>query len=120
MFLFVKLFCFILADISEFEFNTAKRMVKRDAFEMHKKAKQDEIDNIRIQEQRMKEARDRTDFEIMRREAVHKANPVKQYKPMAIKRSHKPLTEPMSPMFKTDIRLRTRAQNEESAMPKSS
>ncbi|XP_053401095.1 targeting protein for Xklp2 homolog isoform X2 [Mercenaria mercenaria] len=103
-------------DISEFEFNTAKRMVKREAFEMHKKAKQDELDNIRIQEQRMKEAEERAEFERMRREAVHKANPVKQYRRMAIKPSEKPLTAPMSPHFQTDTRLRTKAMHGESFM----
>ena len=109
-------FKFFLADISEFEFNTAKRTMKREAFEMHKKAKQDEIDNIKIQERRMKEAEDRAEFERMRREAVHKANPVKQYKRMEIRKSEKQLTAPMSPHFQTDTRLRTRAMHAESFM----
>ncbi|XP_060551268.1 targeting protein for Xklp2 homolog isoform X2 [Ruditapes philippinarum] len=103
-------------DISEFEFNTAKRTVKREAFEMHKKAKQDELDNVRIQERRMKEAEERAEFERMRKEAVHKANPVKQYRRMEIKRSEKQLTAPMSPNFQTDTRLRTRAMHAESFM----
>jgi len=64
----------------------------------------------------MKEAEERAEFERMRREAVHKANPVKQYRRMAIKPSEKPLTAPMSPHFQTDTRLRTKAMHGESFM----
>lgn len=111
------LFFFIpLADISEFEFNTAKRMVKRDAYETHKKAKQDELDNIRKQEQKMRAAEERAEMDRLRKEAVHKAKPVKHYKGVEVRPSVRPLTQPMSPRFKTDTRLRTRAQHEETFM----
>ena len=35
----------------------------------------------------------------LRHEAVHRAQPVKQYRPIVIKPSDKPITEPHSPKF---------------------
>lgn len=90
--------------------------MKREAFEMSKKAKQDEQDNIRRQIELMKQTDEKAELDRLRREAVHKANPVKHYKSVAIKPSGKPLTAPMSPQFKTDTRLRTRAQHTDSFM----
>ena len=89
--------------------STAKRLVKREAFEMYKKAKQDEFDNIRKQEQKTKEAEEQAEVERLRQEAVPKANPIKHFKPVKVLASSKPLTEAMSPRFKTDERLRFRA-----------
>jgi targeting protein for Xklp2 len=37
----------------------------------------------------------------LRKEAVHKANPVRCYKPLKITGSDKPLTDPLSPAFST-------------------
>ena len=78
---------------------------------MLKKSRQDEKDDYLHQETLRKEAEEREEYERQRREAVHKAQPVKQYKPVLLKRSDKPLTEPMTPDFKTDTRLRTRTQH---------
>ncbi|KAL4234469.1 Protein tpx2 [Mactra antiquata] len=104
------------ADISEFEFNTAKRLVKRDVYETHKKAKQDAVDNIRKQEQKMKEAEERAEMERLRKEAVHKAQPIKRYRNVEVRPSDRPLTHPMTPKFSTDTRLRSRTQHGESFM----
>ena len=102
-----------ISDISEFELSTAKRAVKREAFEIIKKVKQDEKDDYLRQEMLRKEAEEREEYERQRREAVHRAQPIKQYKPVNVQRSDKPLTEPMTPDFKTDSRLRSRAQHSE-------
>lgn len=88
--------------------------MKREAYEMNKKARQDEEDNQRRQIELMKEAEEKAELERRRREAVHKANPIKNYKPVTLRPSDKPLTEAMSPRFRTDDRLRTRAQHAES------
>jgi len=109
-------FSFSSTEFSEFDFNTTKRLMKREAFEMVKKAKQDEEDDNRRQMEQIKNAEEREELERLRRDAVHKAQPIKHYKTMDVKPSVKPLTTPMSPHFKTDTRLRTRQQNGESFM----
>lgn len=83
---------------------------------MHVKAKQDRVCEIRLQEQKMKEAEEQAKIEKMRKEAVHKAKPVKHYKEIIIASSSKPLTEPRSPKFQTDTRLRLRDHHGESYM----
>ncbi|XP_052819301.1 targeting protein for Xklp2-like isoform X2 [Mya arenaria] len=103
-------------EISEFELNTAKRIVKREAYEMSRKQRQDDLDNIRLQEERAREAEEQAENERLRREAVHHAEPVKHYKGVPIRPSIKPLTAPMSPHFRTDSRLRSRNQDAESFM----
>jgi len=35
----------------------------------------------------------------LRKEAVHKANPIRRYKPLKMMSSDKPLTDPHSPAF---------------------
>ena len=45
----------------------------------------------------------------MRRQATHKAQPIKNYKPVTIKQSEKPVTVPKTPNFATISRLKTRA-----------
>lgn len=107
-------YAFLFSEFSEFEFNTAKRLVKREAYEVNKKAKQEEEDSVRHQLELMKEAEEKAEVERLRREAVHKANPVKHYKCPVIKPSDKPLTRAMSPQFKTDTRLRSRSQQSDS------
>ncbi|XP_052225365.1 targeting protein for Xklp2 homolog [Dreissena polymorpha] len=104
------------ADITEFELSTAKRHLKREAYETSKKQRQDELDNIRHQEQLIREAEERAELERLRREAVHKAEPVKHYKSLPIRPSSKPLTEAMSPHFHTDERLRTRSKHSDSSL----
>ncbi|WAR12891.1 TPX2B-like protein [Mya arenaria] len=96
-------------EISEFELNTAKRIVKREAYEMSRKQRQDDLDNIRLQEERAREAEEQAENERLRREAVHHAEPVKHYKGVPIRPSIKPLTAPMSPHFRTDSRLRNKS-----------
>ena len=87
--------------------------MKREAFEIIKKVKQDEKDDYMRQEMLRREAEEQEEYERQRREAVHKAKPIKQYKPVTVQRSDKPLTAPMTPDFKTDTRLRSRTQHSE-------
>ena len=89
-------------------------MVKREAFEMIKKSKEDEKHDIERQEMLRREAEEQEEYERQRRDAVHKAMPIKQYKPVHVQRSNKPLTAPMTPEFKTDTRLRSRPQHSDS------
>ena len=66
---------------------------------MRRKNKEAELDAAR----RLLEERRRHDEELevqrMRKEAVHKAQPVRHYKPINIQPTDKPVTLPMSPNF---------------------
>ena len=44
----------------------------------------------------------------MRRKTVHKAQPIKNFKPVEIAHSKKSVTVPVSPKFHTSTRLRSR------------
>jgi targeting protein for Xklp2 len=41
----------------------------------------------------------------LRKEAVHKANPIRRYKPLTILNSDKPLTDPLSPAFSSRSKI---------------
>ncbi|MEQ2165647.1 Targeting protein for Xklp2-A, partial [Goodea atripinnis] len=56
-------------------------------------------------EQRLEEEqRQREEIARLRQEQVHKAQPIRQYKPVAVKKSEVPLTVPESPNFSKRFR----------------
>lgn len=94
-----------IAEVKEFQLQTEVRASERQKLK--------EINDIKEHEkelalQRMKafqEEEERKEIMRLRKEAVHKANPIRHYKPVKIMPSSKPPTEPVSPKFKTDERL---------------
>ena len=84
---------------SNFQLHSDKRAEEREEYEMRRKNKEAELDAAR----RLLEERRRHDEELevqrMRKEAVHKAQPVRHYKPINIQPTDKPVTLPMSPNF---------------------
>ncbi|KAK3608033.1 hypothetical protein CHS0354_031019 [Potamilus streckersoni] len=95
----------VLTEVSNVELSTVKRAMQREAFDMHRKAQEAELEAAKRQREMEKEEEEREAIEKLRQEAVHKANPIKRYKPVDVKRSSKPCTVPLSPKFKTDERL---------------
>ncbi|XP_024119627.1 targeting protein for Xklp2 [Oryzias melastigma] len=59
-----------------------------------------EAEQRREEEQRLKE-----EIAMLRQEQVHKAQPIRQYKPVMVKKSEIPLTVPASPNFSDRFRL---------------
>lgn len=102
------LIVFILTDISGFELNTEQRSHKRENFEMHKKAREAEIEAAKRQRERQKEEEEKAHVAKMRAEAVHKSQPIKRYKSVEVLPSDRPLTYAESPKFETDRRLRSK------------
>ena len=64
---------FIFTDISGFELNTEQRSHKRENFEMHKKAREAEIEAAKRQRERQKEEEEKAYVAKVRAEAVHKS-----------------------------------------------
>lgn len=106
----VMLIClfFILTDISGFELNTEQRSHKRENFEMHKKAREAEIEAAKRQRERQKEEEEKAYVAKVRAEAVHKSQPIKRFKSVEVLPSDRPLTFAESPKFETDRRLRSK------------
>lgn len=99
---------FILTDISGFELNTEQRSHKRENFEMHKKAREAEIEAAKRQRERQKEEEEKAYVAKVRAEAVHKSQPIKRFKSVEVLPSDRPLTFAESPKFETDRRLRSK------------
>lgn len=97
-----------LTDISGFELNTEQRSHKRENFEMHKKAREAEIEAAKRQRERQREEEEKAHVAKMRAEAVHKSQPIKRYKSVEVLPSDRPLTYAESPKFETDRRLRSK------------
>lgn len=96
--------------MSEFALNTDVRAVQREGFEMHKKAKEAEIEALKRQKEERQEEEEKVAIAKLRKEMVHKPNPVKRYKGVDIQHSDKPLTLAVSPKFSTDTRLRSKVR----------
>lgn len=94
-----------LTEISEFKLNTEERSRKRESYEIMKKelqrVKEDEIQQT-LKERQEEEARE---IAVLRKHAVHKANPIRQFGEFEIKPSKRPLTMPATPNFETNKRL---------------
>lgn len=73
---------------------------------IHEKERYAEMENKRSQKE--KEAEDEEQLKQLRQDAVHKANPVRNYKPVEIQKSVKPLTEPQTPKFECKKRASMR------------
>ncbi|XP_052718059.1 targeting protein for Xklp2-like isoform X2 [Crassostrea angulata] len=97
-----------LTDISGFELNTEQRSHKRENFEMHKKAREAEIEAAKRQREKQKEEVEKAYVAKVRAEAVHKSQPIKRFKSVEVLPSDRPLTFAESPKFETDRRLRSK------------
>lgn len=97
-----------LTEVSDFELNLERRAVQRDDFEMHKKAREAELEGMRRQRDQREKEEEEAAIAKLRAELVHKPNPVRRYNPVIIKASDKPLTEAESPHFSERLRSNVR------------
>ncbi|XP_078688319.1 targeting protein for Xklp2 homolog isoform X2 [Branchiostoma floridae x Branchiostoma belcheri] len=99
-----------LTDVSEFDLNTVRRAEQRQEFEMQKKMKEEEMEAQRQQQEAERREQEQIEIARLRKELVHKANPIRHGRPLDIQPSNKPLTNPQTPNFsdrrrKTSVRL---------------
>ncbi|XP_078606623.1 targeting protein for Xklp2 homolog isoform X1 [Branchiostoma floridae x Branchiostoma japonicum] len=99
-----------LTDVSEFDLNTVRRAEQRQEFEMQKKMKEEEMEALRQQQEAERREQEQVEIARLRKELVHKANPIRHGRPLEIQPSNKPLTNPQTPNFsdrrrKASVRL---------------
>jgi len=70
--------------------------------------KEQEKERLLQEMKQLQEEEERREILKLRKEIVHKANPVRHFKPFEIKPTDKAVTEPVSPKFRSDERLRLR------------
>lgn len=90
------------------QLETEKRAEERMKFEEHLHAVDVENQANLLHMKEEKEQQEKEEIAMLRRQAVHKANPVRHYKSVEIKPSDKPLTQPSSPHFATSLRVKQR------------
>ncbi|XP_034731719.1 targeting protein for Xklp2 [Etheostoma cragini] len=91
--------------VEAFELSTERRARERHEFEQL--ANEKEALRMRMEEQQRQEEEQRQKEEIarLRQEQVHAAQPIRHYKPVAVKKSDVPLTVPQSPNFSDRFRV---------------
>ncbi|XP_070695731.1 targeting protein for Xklp2 [Pempheris klunzingeri] len=88
-----------------FELSTERRARERQEFE-RLAAEKEALRMLMEEEQRREEGqREKEEIARLRQEQVHKAQPIRHYKPVALKKSEVPLTVPHSPNFSDRFRL---------------
>ena len=79
---------------------------------MKRKNKEAELDAARRQHEERRQYEEELEVQRLRREAVHKAQPVRHYMPIDIQPCNKPVTQPMSPKFSYVERSKRKAITE--------
>ncbi|KAI3357461.1 hypothetical protein L3Q82_015497 [Scortum barcoo] len=94
-----------IVGVEAFELSTERRARERQEYEQL--ASQKEALRALMEEEQRKEQEQKEKEEIarLRQEQVHKAQPIRHYKPVAVKKSEVPLTVPQSPNFSDRFRL---------------
>uniref|UniRef100_A0A3Q3FJS0 TPX2 microtubule nucleation factor n=1 Tax=Labrus bergylta TaxID=56723 RepID=A0A3Q3FJS0_9LABR len=88
-----------------FELSTERRARERQEFERQASEKEALRALMEEEQRREEEQRKKEDVSRMRQEQVHKAQPIRHYKPVDLKKSEVPLTVPHSPNFTDRFRL---------------
>ncbi|XP_033119741.1 targeting protein for Xklp2 homolog [Anneissia japonica] len=96
-----------LTEISDFMLNSEKRAEQRQQYETQKRMREIEITLEKAELERQNALREQKEVAQMRAAMVPKSNPIRQYKPVEIEHSEKPLTQPVTPKFSDRLRNRT-------------
>lgn len=98
----------ILPDPEPFNMSTEFRAEKRAEFERWRLEQEQVAELERLHREQERLANDEREVQRRRAEAVHRANPIRHYKPVA-PRDAMPLTTPQSPKFSDRLRSKTGA-----------
>lgn len=94
-----------LTEINEFKLNTEERSRKRESYEIMKKELQRVKEDVVQQNLKERQEEEAKEVALLRKQAVHKANPIRQFGDFEIKPSERPLTMPETPKFETNRRF---------------
>merc|ERR1719397_927085 len=81
-----------LSEVSNFSLHTDRRAEERTRFEMKLKQKEAEIEGAKRELEKRKKREEEEEVQRLRKEAVPRANPIRNYKHLDITKSDKPLT----------------------------
>ncbi|KAG8185563.1 hypothetical protein JTE90_017567 [Oedothorax gibbosus] len=95
-------------EIKEFNLYTDKRASDRQHLKEIQEQEEQAMQQALMEQKARDEERERQELIQLRREIVHKANPIRHYKPVELQPSSIPLTQPESPNFETDKRIQKR------------
>jgi len=93
-----------LTEVSNIVLHSDKRAEEREKYELKVKAKEVEVLAAKREQEERKRRLEEAEVAKLRQAAVHKAQPIKSYKPVEVHGSEKPLTLPSSPQFKLGAR----------------
>ncbi|XP_026224636.1 targeting protein for Xklp2 isoform X2 [Anabas testudineus] len=91
--------------VEAFELSTERRAKERQEYERLASEKEALRALMEEQQRQEEEKREKEEIARLRQEQVHKAQPIRHYKPVALKKSEVPLTVPQSPNFSDRFRL---------------
>lgn len=94
--------------IEEFSMNCDKRAKEREIYEMHKTERELEEEEARRQLEKEREEEEKIYIKNLRKQLVHKPNPIRKYRALEIKQSEKELTDPHSPEWQSKKRRKLR------------
>lgn len=94
--------------IEEFTMNCDKRAKEREIYEMHKTERELEEEELRRQAEKEREEEERIHLRQLRKQLVHKPNPIRKYRAVEIKQSDRELTDPRSPEWQSKKRRKLR------------
>ncbi|XP_067383246.1 targeting protein for Xklp2 isoform X2 [Channa argus] len=91
--------------VEAFELSTERRARERQEYERLASEKEALRALMEEEQRREEEQREKEEIARLRHEQIHKAQPIRHYKPVAVKKSEVPLTVPQSPNFSDRFRL---------------
>ncbi|XP_029362455.1 targeting protein for Xklp2 isoform X2 [Echeneis naucrates] len=91
--------------VEAFELSTERRARERQEFERMANEKEALRAHMEEEQRREKEQREKEEIAMLRQQQVHKAQPIRRYKPVEVKQSDVLLTIPQSPNFSDRFRL---------------
>lgn len=86
-----------LCEIANVVLHSDRRAEERAAYELERSAKEAQLQGAKLQQEERKKREEEEQVVKLRKAIVHKAQPVKHYRPVEVRPSNKPLTLPASP-----------------------
>lgn len=86
-----------LSELSNFTLHSDRRAEDREKYEKERLKREIDLDQARREGEQRRKHEENEQVSRMRKQAVHKAQPIKEYKGIQIRPSEKPLTNPVSP-----------------------
>lgn len=95
-----------LTEVININFHSDTRLQERAKFDAELREKEAAREREMAEQRARKEAEEARELKKLRQSLVHKALPIKEFRPIEIHPSSKPTTMPLSPVLVTQTRLR--------------